>query len=88
MSVSESILLEFKRSLHEAFITNERVLAHFLSFDRERLLDLEKERDGLWFLSRDRDLSLLRSREKDLLRLRLKLLLRGDLRTEGATDTQ
>lgn len=30
------------------------------------LLDLEKERDSLWFLSRDRDLSLLRSRERDL----------------------
>jgi hypothetical protein len=30
------------------------------------LRDLEKDRDGLWFLSRDRDLSLLLSLESDL----------------------
>lgn len=30
------------------------------------LLDREKDLEGLWFLSRDRDLSLLRSLEKDL----------------------
>ena len=30
------------------------------------LRDLEKEREGLWFLSRDRDLSLLLSLERDL----------------------
>lgn len=30
------------------------------------LRDLEKDLDGLWFLSRDRDLSLLRSLESDL----------------------
>lgn len=30
------------------------------------LLDREKDLDGLWFLSRERDLSLLLSLEKDL----------------------
>lgn len=60
-----------------------RLAFYFLSFDLDRLRDLEKDRDGLWFLSRDRDLSLLLSLESDLLRLREKLLLLGDLRRGG-----
>lgn len=53
------------------------------SLDLERLRDLEKDLEGLWFLSREGDLSLLRSLETDLLRLLLKLLLRGDRRRAG-----
>jgi len=57
--------------------------SYFLSFDLERLLDLEMDLEGLWFLSLERDLSLLRSLERDLLLLRLVLLLlRGDLTEE------
>ena len=59
-----------------------KLVFYFLSFDLDRLRDLEKDRDGLWFLSRDRDLSLLLSLESDLLRLREKLLLLGDLEAE------
>ena len=43
-----------------------KLVFYFLSFDLDRLRDLEKDRDGLWFLSRDRDLSLLLSLESDL----------------------
>lgn len=33
------------------------------------LRDLEKEREGLWFLSRESDLSLLLSLERDLVQI-------------------
>lgn len=36
-----------------------KVVCYFLSFDLDRLGDLEKDRDGLRFLSWDSDLSLL-----------------------------
>lgn len=53
---------------------------HFRSVDLERLFDREKDRESLWFLSRDGDLSLRRSLERDRLRLRLRLLFLGDLK--------
>lgn len=50
-------------------ITHTHQAEHYRLFEvkeSQYLLDLEKDRDGLWFLSRDRDLSLLRSLERDL----------------------
>lgn len=39
---------------------------HTNTADSSYLRDLEKEREGLWFLSRESDLSLLLSLERDL----------------------
>ena len=51
----------------------------FHLFDPDQLGDLEKDRDGLWFLSWDSDLSLLLYLERDLLWLTEKALHLGDV---------